>query len=136
MIPDECQPEDLEFALTWTPADGGLTGQLEARNVGQRACRLSGKPTLVPIGLDGAELDARTVVTLEFRDPGYVLLEPGDSAVADVGWAGWDGEPASGRLVVGWPGGRREIAVSGPPHPESSADRPTNLWSSWFTRTT
>jgi Protein of unknown function (DUF4232) len=133
MTSPECEPEDLEFALTWTPAGRGLTGRLQARNVGQRACRLSGKPVLVPLAPDGTELAAQTVITLELRAPGYVLLGPGDSAVADVGWAGWNGPPASGRMLVRWPGGQQDFRTAGPPQPEPAPDGATNLWSSWFT---
>ncbi len=132
-VPDECRPEDVEFALTWELSAGRLVGQLRARNIGRRACRLSGKPALVVLGLDGGDLGAQTVVTLEWVEPGYLVLEAGDSAVANVGWAGWDGPPASGRVIVKWPGGQREVLASGPAQPGPAEGGATNLWTSRFT---
>jgi hypothetical protein len=93
--------------------------------------RLSGKPLLTPIGTDGVPLDAKTVVTLELRLPGYVELAPGERAMARVGWGGWDGAPASGKVIVHWRGENVELIADGPRQPESDGPT-TNLWTSWF----
>jgi hypothetical protein len=55
--PPECGTEDVEFTLSWGDAGGALQGDLVAENVGGRACRLSGKPDVIPIGADGLPLD-------------------------------------------------------------------------------
>ena len=127
----EAQPTEVEFRLSWWPESGHLTGELEARNIGTRVVRLSGKPTLTPTGVDGRPLDAELVVSLELRLPGYVELAPGGRARASVGWAGWDGPPSSGKVIIGWQGGQEEVTAQGPRQP-GSAGPPTNLWSSWF----
>ena len=119
--------------MTWTAQpDGALSGELTATNVSDRPVRLSGKPGLLPLGGDGVPLDAMTVVTAEFRLPGYVVVEPGESASAEVGWGGWNGPEPSGDLLVRWPGGEAKIRPVGPRRP--SASGPTNLWSTWFLR--
>lgn len=129
----EAQRGDVLFALSWRAESGRLRGELEARNTSNHPVRLSGKPGLTPIGRDGDPLDAETIVTLEFRPPGYVELAPGERARAPVGWGAWDGPPASGRVVVKWDGGEIEVMADGPRQPEADK-RPTNLWSSWFKR--
>jgi Domain of unknown function (DUF4232) len=129
----EAKPGDVAFRLSWRAESGSLTGELEVSNVCDHAVRLSGKPGLTPIGIDGEPLAAETAVTLELRPPGYVVLAPGDRARAPVGWGGWDGPPAGGMVLVTWEGGQTEVTAHGPVQPE--ADGPaTNLWSSWFER--
>ncbi len=129
----EAQPDDVAFRLSWRAESGHLTGELEATNVCDHAVRLSGKPGLTPIGIDGEALAAETTVTLELIPPGYVVLAPGERARAPVGWGGWDGPQASGTVLVTWAGGRAKVTADGPVQPE--ADGPaTNLWSSWFER--
>jgi hypothetical protein len=133
-VPDECQPGDVEFALAWQLSEGHLVGQLRARNIGRGACRLSGKPALVPLAVDGTDLGAQTVITLEYIAPGYLVLPPGGTAVAHVGWAGWDGPPASGRVIVRWQAGQQEIRADGPTQPAPPpAGGATNLWTTRFT---
>jgi hypothetical protein len=127
----EALPEDVELRLSWRTDDGQLVGALMARNVGNRVVRLSGKPVLRPIGADGEVLDTETVVSLELRIPDYVDLAPGGRARAPIGWAGWDGAPASGRIIVEWPGGQVAVLAEGPRQPASTGPA-TNLWSSWF----
>lgn len=124
---------DVELSLSWHAESGYLTGELEALNVSDHAFRLSNKPELIPIGVDGQPLDAENIVTLELRLPGYVELQPGERARTGVGWAGWDGPPASGRVLVTWGGGRVEVTADGPHQPESVGPA-TNLWTSWFER--
>src|SRR5690349_1477223 len=94
----EAGPDDLAFSLTWLPDGDTLTGELQARNVGNRRVRLSGKPILTPLDVDGQPLDTDTIQTLELVMPGYAELGPGETATARVGWAGWDG-PAAGPAV-------------------------------------
>jgi hypothetical protein len=129
----EAQPGEVEFTLSWRAESGYLTGHLEALNVSDHAVRLSNKPGLIPVGVDGQPLAADTIVTLEMRPPGYVELQPGERARTRVGWGGWDGPPASGRFVVAWGGDRVEVSADGPRQPESQGPG-TNLWSSWFER--
>jgi hypothetical protein len=129
----EASPEDVTFALTWLAEDGALSGVLEARNVSRRRVRLSGKPGLTPLDADGQPLDAMAIVTLEMRMPGYVELDPGESARSKIGWAGWDGPAASGIVRVEWPGGQADVPASGPRQPSATGPA-TNLWSSWFDR--
>src|SRR6202021_1640419 len=100
-----CGPDDLVVEVSWERDGTGLRGRLVAANVSDRACKLAGKPDVTPLGADGTPLPARTVMTLELRNPGYVILQPGQRAVAPVWWASWCGQHASDRAQVGWPGG-------------------------------
>jgi Protein of unknown function (DUF4232) len=129
----EASPDDIVFSLTWLPDGDALKGELEARNVGNRRVRLTGKPHLAPLGVDGRPLDAAGIVTLELVLPGFVELAPGESATAAVGWAGWDGLAAGPQVRVEWPGGQVDVATLGPREPAGSGPA-TNLWSSWFVR--
>ena len=101
----EARPGEVVFALSWWHADGRLLGDLEARNVSSHPVRLSGKPGLTPLGEDGQPVGAETIVTLEFQSPGYVELAPGERARTSVGWAGWNGRPAGGRVAIRWKNG-------------------------------
>ena len=135
-LPDvaEATGDEIEVTLSWRlTGDGSLVGFVELLNVSTRTVRVTGKPRLTPIGEDGIELHAETVVTLEMRVPPYVDVDPGRAARANVGWAGWDGAPASGRVAVGWPGARVVVTADGPRQP--TASEPTNLFSSWFVTT-
>lgn len=130
----EALPTEVEFTLSWEEAaDGALDGVLEGQNVSDHPVRLSHKPTLTPVGVDGEPLDAEHIVTAELRLPVWAQLGPGERARADVSWAGWDGPPASGKVIVVWGGGRVEVAASGPQQPAATGPT-TNLSSSWFTR--
>lgn len=129
----EAGPDDIAFSLTWLPDGDTLKGELEARNVGNRRVRLTGKPQLTPLGIDGRPLDTPTIITLELMLPGFVELDPGESAIAAIGWAGWDGLAAGPRVRVEWPGGQVDVATLGPREPAASGPA-TNLWSSWFVR--
>ncbi|WP_112244706.1 DUF4232 domain-containing protein [Kribbella monticola] len=127
----EAEAGEVEFKLAWQETSGGLEGTLEAVNICEHPVTLTGKPGLMPLGADGEPLDAIGVVSLEARIPGYVVLRPGEKAIAPVGWAGWDGPPASGVFVVSWNGGRTEVRPTGPAQPQRTGPT-TNLWSSWF----
>lgn len=129
----EARPEDVAFTLAWLPDGDGLRGQLEARNVADHRIRLSGKPRLTPLAADGGPLQTDSIVTMELRVPGHVELDPGESATANVGWAGWDGPAAAGTVRVEWPGGQADVPTVGPRQPAGSGPA-TNLWSSWFLR--
>lgn len=129
----EAQPDEIAFTLTWAPDGDALTGELKARNVGDRRVRLSGKPALTPLDVDGQPLETESIITLEMKLPGYVDLDPGESATARVGWAGWDGADAGGVVRVEWPGGQADVPAEGPRQPAASGPA-TNLFSSWFTR--
>lgn len=129
--PPVCGPDDVSVTVRWERDGGGLRGQVIAENTGGRTCRLPGKPGVRPLGLDGRPLPVETIITLEMRHPGYVVLEPGQRAAADVGWGGWDGAGASPRAEVTWQGGAAAAAVQGPVQPASTAP-PCNISSSWF----
>jgi len=129
----EAGPEDVAFTLTWSPDGAGLRGELAVRNVGGHRIRVSGKPQLTPLAADGRPLETDSIITLELRVPDYVELDTGESAIANVGWAGWDG-PAAGEAVrVEWPGGQADVPTVGPRQPAGSGPA-TNLWTSWFVR--
>ena len=127
-----CEAADLAVAVHWAPDGTGLRGQVVAENVGGRACRLAGKPGITPLAADGTPLPAQTVITLEWRSPGYVLLEPGQRAAARVGWRSWCGRQAAGQAQVDWGSGQAVADVHGPAQPECSPGEPGNLVSSWF----
>jgi hypothetical protein len=129
----EAGPDDVALTLTWWSDGDGLRGELGVRNVGQHRIRLYGMPRLVPLDIDGHPLETDTFMTLEMRMPNYAELAPGESAVAAVGWAGWDGRPADGTVRVEWPGGQADVPAIGPRQPTGSGPA-TNLWSSWFVR--
>jgi len=128
-----CEPGDLAMTVRWDPdGSGGLRGQVIAENVGGRACRLPGKPGVAPIGADGTPLPVETVVTMEWLEPGYVILRPGQRAAAPVFWGSWGGQRATDQARVSW-GDRATVArVYGPVQPDSTAGKPGNLSSSWF----
>jgi hypothetical protein len=132
--PDEmpaCGPDDLSVTVRWERDGTGLRGQVIAENTGGRACRLPGKPGVTPLGPDGEPLPVKTLVTLEWRSPGYVTLEPGQRAAAPVAWSGWAGPAASSRAQVAWAGGAATAAVEGPTQPDAKG-APGNISSSWF----
>jgi hypothetical protein len=127
-----CGPADLELTVHWERDGRGLRGQVIARNVSGRACRLASKPGVTPLRADGSPLPTQTVITLEMRSPGYVVLRPGERAAAPVRWSSWCGEPAGDRVRVDWPGGSAIGAVHGPAQPDCVPDTGENLTSSWF----
>lgn len=129
----EARPDDVAFSLTWTAEDGALKGVLKARNVSEHRVRLSGKPQLTPLDTDGNPLETVSIMTLELKLPGYVELDPGESAASEVGWGGWDGPAAGGIVRVEWPGGQADVQAAGPRQPSATGSA-TNLWSSWFER--
>ena len=127
-----CEAADLAVTVRWEREGTGLRGQVLAENVSGRACRLPGKPEVIPLAGDGTPLPALTVNTMEWRSPGYVLLEPGQRAAAPVSWPSWCGRRAAGRAQVSWDGGSAVAEVHGPAQPECSPGAPDNLVSSWF----
>ncbi len=129
----EAGPDDVSFGLNWLPDGETLRGELTARNVGNRRVRLTGKPRILPLDASGQPLAADSIMTLEMVLPGYVELDPGESATAAVGWAGWAGPAAGAQVRVEWPGGQADVATGGPRQPTGSGPA-TNLWSSWFVR--
>lgn len=129
--PPVCGPDDVSVTVHWEHDGGKLRGQVIAENTGSRTCRLPGKPAVRPLGLDGRPLSVETVITMELRHPGYVVLEPGQRAAAPVGWGGWNGPSASASAEVSWPGGTVVAPVQGPVQPASTVP-PCNIFSSWF----
>jgi Protein of unknown function (DUF4232) len=127
-----CEAADLAVTVRWERVGTELRGQVLAENLGGRVCRLAGKPEVTPLAGDGTPLPAQTVITLEWRSPGYVLLRPGQRAAARVSWASWCGRRPAGRARVGWEGGEAVAEVHGPAQPECSPGAPGNLVSSWF----
>lgn len=130
----DARPVDLDLTLVWNSDEhGSLTGELRARNLSDGPVRLGGKPGLQVLGFDGMPLDVRCILSAEFRAPGYVDLYSGEEAVSPVLWAGWDGRPASGDVVVRLPGGSARVRCSGPRQP-TAAGPAMNLSSSWWKR--
>lgn len=127
-----CGSDDLAVVVSWEHDGTALSGQVIAENVSGRACRLRHKPGVTPLQSDGTPLPVITIVGMEGRDPDYVILQPGQRAVARVYWRSWCGQQASDRARVDWPGGSAIAKVHGPVQPECLQDRPTNLTSSWF----
>ena len=128
----ECGPDDLDVSAAWDLIDGALRGQIVVQNIGNRTCRLSGKPTLIPLGLDGQPVPARFIISLELRVP-PVVLPLGARAAAALGWSGWCGNPASGDARISCGSETKIVSVSGPRQPECPENGgPTNLSSSWF----
>jgi hypothetical protein len=132
----ECDAGDVTAVVHWERDGKGLSGTLTVTSTGTRTCLLTGKPGVAPLRADGGSLGTMCAVTLEMRMPGYVVLEPGRSAVAPVSWVSWCGDPASRRAEVTFRDGRCVIAdVTGPTQPECHDPRSANLSSSWFTLT-
>lgn len=128
-----CRPDDLVVSLRWERSGDGLAGEVVAENVGGRTCQLGGKPTVRPLGRNGEALPAEHLISLELRIPSAVVLRPGGRAAAPVSWAGWCGDPASGRVVIGWDGGSVVVDAQGPSQPRCPDEgAATNLSSSWF----
>lgn len=127
-----CRSDDLAVVVSWEPDGTGLRGQVIAENVSGRPCQLASKPGVTPLRPDGTPLPAHTIISLEMRSPGYVVLQPGQRAAASVSWASWCGQQASNRAQVDWPGGSTIAEVHGPPQPACSPSRASNLTTSWF----
>jgi hypothetical protein len=127
-----CGSDDLAVSVRWERAGVGLDGQIIVENIGGRTCRLSDKPSVVPLGADGRELPVENVIAMDARlEP--AILAPSRRAAAPISWAGWCGEPASGRVRVHWFCGSAVVEVHGPRQPDCpDPGQPTNLWSSWF----
>jgi hypothetical protein len=127
-----CGSDEVAIAVHWQEAGSGLRGQIVAENVGSRACRLDGKPTVIPLAADGTPLPVRNVVTEEFVEPGYAVLQPGQRAVARLSWPSWCGQQASDQARVAWPGGSAVAAVHGPRQPGCDQDWPGDITPYWF----
>jgi hypothetical protein len=100
---------------------------------GQRQVRPRGDTAFLGRFADGWKVVSAACTSRgELRyDCRVFVLAPGERARAPVGWGGWDGPPASGKVLVTWAGGQTQVTADGPVQPE--ADGPaTNLWSSWF----
>lgn len=127
-----CGPDDLAVVVSWQRHGTGLRGQVIAENVGRRACRLKSKPAVTPLHRDGSPLPVTMTITLEFLEPGYVILQPGERAAAPLSWASCCGHQASDRARVDWPGGSTVATVHGPAQPACLPWRSSDLTSSWF----
>lgn len=129
----QCGADDVEVRVRWERDDGGgLVGEVVVVNVGGRACRLGGKPTLAPLKSDGERLEVANVVATDLRIPGYVVLKTEQRAAAAAGWLSWCGEAPVNRMLVSWPGGSAVAKVDGPVRPDCRSDQPANLSSWWF----
>jgi hypothetical protein len=53
-------------------------------NISNHSARLAGKPGLTSIGTDDRPLDTDCALSLEWREPGYVELKPGERASSPV----------------------------------------------------
>lgn len=132
-LPPECTPEDVEVSLTWQARGEALSGWVGVRNGSGQACRVSGKPAVIPLAGDGTPLEVQTIITLELKIPDHVVLESGAEARAPVGWGAWNGPAAGDRAVVVWGAERHrtEVPVAAPRQPPSRSG-PTNITSGWF----
>jgi hypothetical protein len=63
-------------SVRWERARVGLAGQIVVENVSGRTCRLSHKPSVMPMGMDGDQLPVEVLITMELRIP-PVILDPG-----------------------------------------------------------
>lgn len=127
----EAGPKDIEWSLSWQLIDGRLHGRLTARNVADHPVQLSHKPALSAVGTDGTVLDAATVHTMEYKQPPFVVLSPGQAAMARVTWSGWNGGRASGRFIIGWRGGTATVTAQGPRQPSETGSA-SNFTAGWF----
>ena len=127
-----CGPDDIEVEVRWARDGTALRGQLVARNIGGRACRLAGKPTVTPLAADGTPLPVQTVITLEMMQPGYALLQPGDVATSRISWNSWCGQPVSDRAVADWNSGSAVVPVHGPVQPGCDQAQRAQMTSYWF----
>jgi hypothetical protein len=118
--------------VVWQRDGSGLRGEVVVENVGGRACRLAGKPSVTPLDEDGQRLGVDTMMTLEARLPDHVDIQPGQRAAAPVSWRNWCGATPSRQALVAWRGGSAVAGVDGPVRPECDELRPGNLTSSWF----
>jgi hypothetical protein len=75
-----CGPDDLVVVVRWERDGTGLRGQMIAENVSGQACQLASKPDVTPLQPDGSPLPTRTIISLEWTSPGYVILQPGQRA--------------------------------------------------------
>jgi hypothetical protein len=127
----ECRPDEVEISVEWRDDDGALTGEIVIGNVSGSACRISGKPALLPLADDGTPIGVFTIVTAELRLPGYVVLPPGRRARSGIRWKAWRGRPPGNQALVRWPGGEQRVTVTGPVAPRRRRG-PTNISSAWF----
>ncbi len=118
--------------LDVTPS-GALEGWLHAANVSDAPVRLPGKPTVTPLDLEGRRLPVDCAMTAEMKYPGYIDVNPGEEAKAQVGWGGWSGDHAGRewevRLDYRHPPAR--VEVRGPLEPTARGPA-TNTYSSWW----
>jgi hypothetical protein len=134
--PAECVPEEVEIAVVWEARGGGLSGSVIVRNTGHGACRITSKPSVVPLSIDGSPLNIETIISLEFRNPNYVVIEPGEEAHASIGWSSRPpGQVLGDQAIVRWGAPIRctQITVQEPWQPTSISESP-RMWTSWFTR--
>jgi Rhodopirellula transposase DDE domain len=76
-----------------------------------------------PWGTDGRELPVDNVIAMDARlEP--AILAPSRRAAAPISWAGWCGEPASGRVRVHWLSGAAVVEVQG--HANRTAPTPAS----------
>jgi len=73
--------------------DRAYAARVLAENVSGHVCRLANKPDVTPLRAGGKPLRVRTIMTPEWRDPGYVDLQPGQRA----------GAPSRGARGAGYP---------------------------------
>src|SRR4051794_33879473 len=130
----EATAAQLVLFLEWRAvADGSLEGELVVINDAEQPVRVSGRPMLVALGVDGRDLGVDMVITAELRIPDFVVLGAGERARALLSWGGWNGPPCSGRYRIELTGGGTELSALGPRQPEARGPA-TNLSSSWFER--
>lgn len=97
---DLCSIRRLDISLSWIPqANGSLKGTLSAKNTSSQSCRLSGKPQVIPLGLDGATAAVSQSQTLE--DGTDSDVPAGYVATSTLTWNSWcGGDTLSGKVMV------------------------------------
>jgi hypothetical protein len=128
----EARAHEVQFSLSWAlNQDGHLVADLRVQNISQRAVRVSGKPSLLPLGVDGQPLDTRYMMTLEGRIPRLraACVRRRRGGTGRLGWLdGTARQRLRHRGLAGRPSGSPRVRVRQPTSPGPA----TNLWSSWF----
>jgi hypothetical protein len=96
-----CDIRGLDISLDWVSLDNGsLKGTLVAKNTGDSACRLTGKPQVIPLLDDGKTAGVRQGQSLEKGSD--VVVPTGYVSSATVTWDSWCSATTgfSGKLMV------------------------------------
>lgn len=134
--PGTCRPADVSLSTSWEPSEIGLEGELVATSKTERRCHLTVIPQLKPLNAQGEPLPV-TFGTSLMALHGPIVVDPGGSATAPVGWGGpWCGSDASGSIAITWGHAQSvEVRVDGPRQPPCTTTDGGNTWSAQFEAT-